>query len=160
MLTQGEGQRGVVGLGDGGHDGQAQAEPLISGGPAARDALAAGQREQRLDQLFLLLAYCQHAFAGAAQGLSAGVGVGQGDLDHRAFQRERGAQFVGGVGDEGALGVEGSLQPGQQAVDGIGQVRELVAGSRHGQPPVQVVLGDLAGGRGDRPQRPQDPPGH
>ena len=52
-------------------------------------ALAAGQGEQRLDQLFLLLAYLQNAFAGAAEGLRGGSGVDQGHLQHGAFEGER-----------------------------------------------------------------------
>jgi hypothetical protein len=76
-----------------------------------------------------------------------------------AFEGERGAQLVRGVGDELALGVECGLQPGEQAVDGVGEVLELVARAGHGQPLLQVIFGDLPGGGGHRPQRPQDPPG-
>ena len=40
----------------------------------------------------------------ASRGTRRGRGgVGQGYLDHRALQGERGAQFVGGVGDEVGL---------------------------------------------------------
>jgi hypothetical protein len=74
---------------------------------------------------------------------------------------------VGGVGDEPALGVqgvllgvEGGIQPGEQPVDGVGQVFQLVVGPGDGEALVQVGLGDLAGGGGDGPQRSQHPAGH
>ena len=114
-------------------------------------ALAAGQGEQRFDQPFLLLACGEHFLAGQAQGGGGGGGVCEGYLDHGAFEGERGAQLVGGVGDELPLGVEGGLQPGEQCVDGVGEVGELVGGARHGQPSAQVVFGDGPGGRGDLP---------
>jgi hypothetical protein len=74
---------------------------------------------------------------------------------------------VGGVGDEAALGVqgvalgvEGGVEPFEQPVDGVGQVLEFVVGPGDGQPLVQVLLGELAGGGGDGPQWPQHPAGH
>jgi len=45
-----------------------------------------------------------------------------GDLDQRPAQRERGAQLVGGVGDEPALAVEGLVEPRHHRVEGV---REL-----------------------------------
>ena len=50
----------------------------------------------------------------------------------RPLPRERGAQLVGGAGDEVALGGERGLQPGQQPVEGVGELAELVVAARSG----------------------------
>ena len=63
--------------------------------------------------------------------------VGQRDLKERAIVGERCPQLVRGVGDEVALGVERGLQPGQQVIDGVGQVLQLVDRAGQGQPLVQ-----------------------
>ena len=47
-------------------------------------ALAAGQGEQRLDELFLLVAGFQHVFAGGPERGQGGVGVGEGHLQQGA----------------------------------------------------------------------------
>ena len=49
-------------------------------------------------------------------------------MKQRLGEHKRGAHFVGGVGDEAALGAERGVHAGKQAVDGVGQVGELVAG--------------------------------
>jgi hypothetical protein len=85
------------------------------------------------------------------EGGRTGLGIGEGDFEHGAFEGDRGAQFMGGAGDEVPLGVEGGLQPLEQAVDGVAQVFELVAGAADGQPLVQAVFGDRAGGGGHLP---------
>ena len=57
------------------------------------------------------------------------------------------------------FGCRRRLQPGQQPVDGVGQVLSLVVGPGDGEALVQVGLRDLAGGGGDGPQL-QHPAGH
>jgi hypothetical protein len=66
---------------------------------------------------------------------------------------------VGGVGDEVALRAERGLQPGEQVVEGVGEVAELVAPRRQAEAPVKVRRRDLPRGGGDHPQGPQEPPG-
>ena len=68
--------------------------------------LAAGQQEQRVDKLLLFGARCQDPFMGSAERLEAGIGIGQGDLADDTLAGQRGAQLMGRVGDELALGVE------------------------------------------------------
>ena len=71
--------------------------------------------------------------------------------------RVAGCELVGGTGNEVALGGEGGLQTSQQSVDDLAEVFELVIGSWHGQPLVQVVFGDRPDRDGHLPQRPQYP---
>jgi hypothetical protein len=92
--------------------------------------------------------------AGRAQRVEGEGGIGEGDLQRGSGQGEWGAQFVGSVGDEALLGVEGGFQAGEQFVDGLAKVRQLVAWSMKGQPLVEVVLGDASGGGRDRAQWP------
>ena len=101
----------------GGHDGAdhvAQVESFLP----VETALAAGQGEQRLDEPLLLIPCGQHPLAGAPQGRDGGLRVGQRHLRHGALPRQRGAQFVRGVGDELALGAERRFQAAEQAVEG------------------------------------------
>ncbi|WP_345146080.1 hypothetical protein [Nonomuraea rubra] len=58
-----------------------------------------------------------------------GVGVGEGDFEQGTQAGQGGAQLVGGVGDEVALGVEGGLQPGEQVVEGVAELGQLVGGA-------------------------------
>ena len=118
----------------------------IEGLPVVQAALAAGEGEQRFDQLFLLLAYREHFLAGRTQRHRCGTGVGEGHLEHGALQGERGAQLVGGVGDKLPLGVERGLQPGEQAVDGVGQILKLVPSAGHGHVSLTWPSGSWAGG--------------
>ena len=76
------------------------------------------------------------------------------------IRRERRAQLVGGVGDELALERKRALQPAKQLVEGVCELLELVVGAGEVQALVQVGGRDLPGGRRDRAQRPQEPPGH
>jgi hypothetical protein len=64
------------------------------------------------------------------------------------------------VGDELALELKRALQAGEQLVEGIAELLELVVGPAEVQPLVEVGGGDLPGSCGDRAQRPQEPPGH
>lgn len=45
---------------------------------------------------------------------------------------QRGAQFVGGVGDEAALGADGFVDADEQAVEGVGHPADLVRRSADG----------------------------
>ncbi len=122
-------------------------------------ALAAGQRQQRLDQPLLVAAVDQQLLTDAAQRLGAGVRVGQRHLQQRALDGERRAQLVRSVGDEAALRVERCLEPCQQIVERLPQLGEFVASAAQSQTLVQVSGGDRAGASGDLTQRPQHPAG-
>ena len=73
-------------------------------------ALAAGQDEERIDELRLVFAGVDGLLAGSPERAEGDVGVGQGHLEEGLAQHERGAQVVGGVGDEASLGLEGSFE--------------------------------------------------
>jgi hypothetical protein len=45
---------------------------------------------------------------------------------------------MGGVGDEVALGVEGGLQTGEQVVEGVAELGQLVRGLAEVEAPVEV----------------------
>jgi hypothetical protein len=57
---------------------------------------------------------------------------------------------VGGVGDERALAAERVLEAGQQRVDRVAEVLEVVDGAVERKPPVEAGGRDLPGGLGDR----------
>ena len=85
----------------------------------AEAALAAREGEQRFDQALLLLADGEQLLAGVPVATSMlGVGVAERELEQGALERERGAQLVGGVGDELPLRVERRLETGEQPVEG------------------------------------------
>jgi hypothetical protein len=67
---------------------------------------------------------------------------------------------VGRIRHEASLRLERGLQPGQQAVDRVAKVLQLVLRTFEPESLVEVSLGDPAGGDDHRSQRPQDPPGH
>ena len=64
----------------------------------------------------------EHVLAGRAQGSGGGSWVGEGYLQHGPRCSQRGSELMGCVGDEVLLPFEGRLQPGEQAVDGIGEI--------------------------------------
>ncbi len=74
---------------------------------------AAGEREESFDQPLLVLAVQQRPLAGGEERIDRGFGVGQRDLEQRPLDGHWGAELVGGIGDEVALGVEGCVQPGE-----------------------------------------------
>ena len=115
---------GRRGSGDGGE---------VDGLTAVEAALAAGEREERFDQAFLLLADGEELLARVPVGVDAGVRVAERELEQGALERERGAQLVRGVGDELSLRLEGGLEAGEQSVDGAAELLELVVGSRRGR---------------------------
>ena len=53
-----------------------------------------------------------------------------------------GAELVGGVGDELALGLERGLEPGEQAVEGVPEFLELVVGALEREAFIQARRGD------------------
>jgi hypothetical protein len=67
---------------------------------------------------------------------------------------------MGRVGDEALLRVKGTVKTFQQAVDRVGEVPQLVAGSAEGESLVDVAGRDPLDGGGHRPQRAQHPPSH
>ena len=101
--------------------------------PPVEAALARGEGQQRLEQSLLLLAERQQPSRGRAEGVDRRGGVGKRLLQQRPPQRHRRAQLVRRVGDEALLGAEGGLEPGEQVVDGVGEVLQLVAGARAGR---------------------------
>jgi hypothetical protein len=141
-------------LGDRRGDGR-QVEGLRPGDAA----FAAGQREQRVDQLFLLPAELQDFVTGGAEGAGAGIRVTKRHLQHGPLGGQRGTQLVGRVGDEMPLRLKRGLQPREQVVQGLPEPAELVIAAPGPQPPAQVRGGDVPRGRDDRPQRPQQAAG-
>ena len=85
--------------------------------------------------------------------LEGDVRVGEGYLEEGLAEHERGAQFVGGVGDEASLGVERRFEAGEKPVDGVAEVLQLVVGAGECEALVQVALGDLTSGGGHDAER-------
>lgn len=119
-------------------------------------ALAAGQGEERIDELSLLLAGVDGLLAGGPERAEGDGGAGQGYLEEGLAQHERGPQFVRGVGDEAPLGAEGRFEAGEEPVDGVAEALQLVVGAGEREALVQVALGDLTGGGGHDPERSED----
>ena len=150
-----ERESAVICGGGGGRADRGEVDGLL----AVEAALAAGEREQRFDQPFLLFADGEELLAGVPVGVDAGVGIAERELEQGALEGERGAQFVGGVGDELSLCLEGGFEPAEQSVDGVAELLELVVGPFEVEPAVEVAGGDVACGFGDGAQRAQGPAG-
>ena len=131
----------------------------VEGFVSVEAALAACEGEERVGQLLLLLAEGEQPFGGGAEGVDGRVGVGEVRFEQRPLQRKWGAQLVGGVGDEAALGGERGLEPVEQVVEGAGELAQLVVGAAEGEPLMQAAGGDRAGAFVQEPQRPQDASG-
>ena len=102
--------------------------------------LAAGQREQRVDQPFLRRAQRQHVPAGRPQRLHGGVRVGQRHLQQGPLARSAAcAARARRWRRSRRCDVERRLQPGEQVVEGLGQLGELVVAAGRAEPPVQVA---------------------
>ena len=56
------------------------------------------------------------------------VRIVAGDVEKGLRDRQRGAQLVGGVGGESLLFGDVCLEPREEAVDGVGEILQLVAG--------------------------------
>jgi hypothetical protein len=72
----------------------------VDGFSVIETALAAGQGDESIDELRLIFARVDGLLAGGSERVEVDVGVGQGYLEEGLAEHERGAQFVGGVGDE------------------------------------------------------------
>ena len=92
--------------------------------------------------------------------LGWGLWLAQGYVDGRAHHGQGCAQFVGCVGHKSALRLKGCFQTGEQAVDGVAEVLQLVVRPSDIEAFVQVHLGDFAGAGGHCAQRAQHAPGH
>ncbi len=58
------------------------------------------------------------------------VRIVAGHVEKRLGDRQRGAQFVGGVGCEPLLFGDVSFEPGEHGVEGVGELAELVSAAR------------------------------
>src|SRR6266511_925125 len=77
---------------------------------------AAGEGEQAVDEALVALVDGEQGGAELTQRFRR-VGVVEGDFDERAVDGQRGAELVGGIGDESALAVEGALLAVEGAVE-------------------------------------------
>ena len=94
--------------------------------------LRAGEREQVADQAAHALRLGRHVIQHlGALGRFHPLAVLAEQIGVAANRGQRGAQFVRGVRDEAALRVEDRLQPAQHAIEGLPEIRHLVAGARH-----------------------------
>ena len=135
--------------------GRGQVDLLMNGEPA----LVAREDEQRADEVLGVIDRGADVGRHGAQVAGRAVRVAQHDVDGGAHDGERGAQFMGGVGDEPLLALERGLKPAEHLVERLGQLAQFVAGTGRRDPRRQVVFGRGAGGRGDLVHRAQRPPG-
>jgi hypothetical protein len=130
------------------------------GGLVAQGAvLGPGQREQPLQQPVDPVELGAHP-PGQRPGLRRHrLRLGLGDVERGAHGGQRGAQLVGGGGHDRrcAANAASSRSSRPLTVSASSVTSSVRAG--HRQPLVQAVGGDPPGGRGDRAQRPQHPPG-
>lgn len=97
--------------------------------PDGEAALVARKQEQRADEVLGVIDRGADVRRHAAQVDRRGIGVVEHDVDSGAHDRERGAQFMGGVGDEPLLTLERGLEPAEHVVECLGQFAEFVAGT-------------------------------
>ena len=121
--------------------------------------LPARQGEERVDQALLARFGIEELLADLAQRLGAGVGIGERHFQQGALVGERGAQLVGGVGDEPPLRLERRLEASEQAVERLTETLHLVIGALQRESPIETARRDLAGGLRHRAQRAQDSSG-
>jgi hypothetical protein len=127
--------------------------------PMVEAALAAGQGEQGFEEPCLFLAGGEHLLACCTPTFDRGGRVGQRNLQQGPLRGERAAQFVGRVGHKVVLGFEGRFEPGEEVIEGVGQLLELLVGTVKAKTLVQVGGRDPLGGSSDLPQRAQHPAG-
>ena len=60
---------------------------------------------------------------------------------------------MGGIGDEVPLGLEGGVEAGEEVVEGVAELFELLVGVVEREPLVEVAGRDPSGGRGDGADR-------
>ena len=70
------------------------------------------------------------AWRRSTSSLSVAVGIVAGHVEKRLGDRERGAQFVGGIGGESLLFGDVRFEPGEHGVEGVGEFAELVSAAR------------------------------
>ena len=108
----------------------------------------AGQREQPVDEGLAADRGVSHHLGHRAEIRGRGPGIGEGNVDLGADDRQRGPQLVGGVGHEALLAHEGPVEPFEHGVERVGQLLELVGWSRQADALVEVdVRETLRGGR-------------
>ena len=95
----------------------------------------------------------------ARRHVGVGVGVGKRNLEERALSGERGAQLVGGVGDEMTLRLEGRFQALEEVVECPSELGELIVWAVKIEPAVKVGCRDLSRGRGDGSKRAEESAG-
>ena len=100
---------------------QPQAEPVL---------VAPGQQQQVVGEPGQPLGFGAGAAHRGGQVVPAAAGTRR-QLQLAAQHRQRGAQLVAGVGDEGPLPGQRPLQPAEQVVHRAGQGGDLIAGGRH-----------------------------
>ena len=91
----------------------------------------------------------------AARSSSGVFAVAQRQLELGLVQRERRAQLVARVVDEGALALQGGLEPGEHLVQGLAEPAELVVGLRQRQALIGLGRRDLRGAAAHRLDRAQ-----
>ena len=119
-------------------DHDRQVDGLSVGDPL----LPLGEREERVDQLLLLLVLLERVAAGLAERLGCGARVGDDHLEQRARGGQRRAKLMRRVGHEPSLRVVGSLEraehpSGHQPPEGSGEDRH--DGQRDGRLDLQLV---------------------
>ncbi len=121
--------------------------PLESGRGTREEQEILGQADQPMR---LLEVRREHVTIGLRRALGA-----QGDLDAALEGGQRRPQLVGGVGREAAHLGEGGLQPGEHAVQGIGQTIQLITGPPSRYTLREVLCRDAPGGRRHGVHRPE-----
>src|SRR3984957_14318711 len=102
--------------------------------PVPQAALASGQREQRVDESFLLFPELEHLPAGGPQRFRARGGIGECHLQDGPLGCQGGAQLVGRVRDEVALRLECGLKAGEEPVERVTEGPELLVGAGASKP--------------------------
>jgi hypothetical protein len=87
--------------------------------PMVEPTFTAGEGEQGFDQCFLLPVGLEELFGDGPPCSCAGVWVVERELEHGALRSERGAQLVGGVGDEVPLRFKRRVKAPEQVVERV-----------------------------------------
>ena len=134
----------------------------VDDGALTHGGLAPREREQRVEQRLAAVGRVPHR---GREGLlpSGGVVPRQGEVGLGPHDRERRAQLVGHVRRKRPLGAEGLVETADHAVEGVGELLQLVVGPVERDPLVEVLLRQRlrpGGQAADGPERPAggDPP--
>ena len=120
------------------------ADPRVGSGAS----VTSGEQQEVLDQVLHAKILVEDLACDLTQQL--GVVASEPNFEFVADHRDRGAQLVGGVGDEMGLGDIRRLQPVEHGVHRSGEAPDLVAGGGLGHPAVQVAASDVGDLRADR----------